>query len=156
MKRSPMKRSPPPPRREAKQIYYTPRPRAAAVARADAPARMVVPVPKDSLLRADAYLRLVASLSCAWCGIEGYSQAAHSNFGKALGQKTSDATAMPLCADRPGITGCHSLLDQGGVLTREQRRELEALWGNQTRMKLRALAAGDADIRRVVERTIGL
>ena len=39
---------------------------------------------------------------------------------------------------------------------RDQRRELEALWANQTRMKLREMAASDAAVRKIVERSIGL
>jgi hypothetical protein len=149
-----------PPRKPAKQTTCSARPKppapSLAVLVADGKARMCTPIPKADVLRADAYLRLVASLPCAWCGVEGYSQAAHGNTGKSMGAKTSDSTAMPLCSARPGIAGCHALLDQGGVLRKDQRRELEALWANQTRMKLRQMAAGDAAVRAVVERSIGL
>lgn len=158
MKRSPMKRLLPPPRKPAKVIEYTPRARTPAlpVMVADGKARMVVPVPKAQPLRDEGYRRLVATQDCVWCGAEGYSQAAHSNSGKAMGAKTSDAEMFPLCSARPGITGCHALLDQGGVLRKDQRRELEALWANQTRMKLRQMAAGDAEVRKIIERSIGL
>ena len=147
-----------PPRKPAKVIEYTPRPRTPAqpVLVADGKARMVVPIPKANLLRSDAYLRLVASLDCAWCGRVGYSQAAHANQNKALGAKTSDAETMPLCGPGPSWTGCHALLDSGGRLNKTERRELEELWAAQTRMKLRQMAAGDAAVRAVVERSIGL
>lgn len=65
--------------------------------------------------RNEKYRRLVASLPCVVCGIEGRSQAAHSNLsmhGKAMSLKASDAAIFPLCADEPGRQGCHSLFDQ--------------------------------------------
>jgi hypothetical protein len=147
-----------PPPRPAKQIEYQPRPRAVVVATVDTRARLVVPAPKENALRSEPYLRLVAALPCAWCGIEGYSQAAHANQGKGTGIKASDATAMPLCGPRPTSRtgGCHALLDRGGLLTKDQRREFEELWANRTRMRLRAMAAGDAGVRKIIERSIGL
>lgn len=141
--------------KEATQSTYTARPRAAAVAMVNTRAKMVVPIPKPQPVRDADYLRLVATLPCAWCGVRGLSQAAHANQGKGMGTKSSDATAMPLCGPRPGEVGCHALVDQGGVLTKDQRRELEELWGNQTRMKLRRLAQFDAGVRRIVERVLG-
>jgi hypothetical protein len=156
MRRTPLRRSRNREPRPAKQIDYTPRPRATAVARADAPALACVPVPKQNPARDKPYLRLVASLPCCWCGAHGRSQAAHANQGKGMGIKASDASAFPLCTDGFSERGCHSRLDQSGTLTKEVRRELEELWGNQTRMKLRALANTDAKVRAIVERVIGL
>lgn len=145
-----------PPRREATQCSYSPRPRAVAVAMVDTRDKMVVPVPKPEIVRDKEYLRLVSTLKCAWCGVVGRTQVAHKNHGKAMGGKTSDTEVFPLCGPAVGEPGCHSMLDQGGVLKKDQRRELEDLWANQTRMTLRKLAMFDAGARRVVERAIGL
>ena len=155
MKRSGFK-SKAPPRREATQCSYVPRPRAVAVAMVDTRDKMVVPVPKPEIVRDKEYLRLVSTLKCAWCGVVGRTQVAHKNHGKAMGGKTSDTEVFPLCGPAVGEPGCHSMLDQGGVLKKDQRRELEDLWANQTRMTLRKLAMFDAGARRVVERAIGL
>lgn len=124
MKRSGFKSKLPPPR-PVKQIEdYTPRPRAVAVASAG-PARAVVSIPKDAPERSESYRRLVASLPCINCNLEGYSQAAHPNYGKGAGMKTDDRLCFPLCADRPGVRGCHSLHDQGGLRPKLERREWE-------------------------------
>lgn len=155
MKRSAFK-SKAPPRRAETQCSYVPRPRAVAVAMVDTRDKMVVPVPKPEIVRDKEYLRLVSTLKCAWCGVVGRTQVAHKNHGKAMGGKTSDTEVFPLCGPAVGEPGCHSLLDQGGVLKKDQRRELEDLWANQTRMTLRKLAMFDAGARRVVERAIGL
>ena len=45
------------------------------------------PIAKDNPVRSQQYLRLVASLPCIACGIQGYSQAAHANQGKCVGRK---------------------------------------------------------------------
>lgn len=159
MKRSPMKRSLPPPRKPAKVIEYQPRPRTPAqpVLVTDGKARMVVPIPKAQPLRSEEYRRLVASLPCVLCKIEGYSNACHSDDGsKGCGTKSSDATCYPGCVSRPGIVGCHERIGTLREIPRDQRRELEALWANQTRMKLREMAASDAAVRKIVERSIGL
>lgn len=153
MRRIPLRKWQPKP---AKQIDYTPTPRPVAVARTDLPARMCAPVPKIKTERSEPYLRLVATLPCCWCGAEGRSQAAHPNEGKGMGIKAPDVLAFPLCADQPEAVGCHTKLDRTGELPKDMRRELEQLWGLATRMKLRALAATDAKVLAVVERTIGL
>jgi uncharacterized CHY-type Zn-finger protein len=155
MKRSPMKRSAPPPPREAKQCTYTPRARTPAqpVLVADGKARMVVQIPKAQPLRSEAYRRLVASLACISCGVVGQTQCAHSNSpaaGKALALKADDRESFPLCLR------CHQSFDQGAMFSKTDRREIEPLWANSTRMKLRRMAEGDAAVRAVVERTIGI
>jgi hypothetical protein len=122
--------------RPAKVIEYEPRPRAKAVAVADHRARLVVPLPKRAPWRSEQYRRLVAALPCAHCGRPGPSQAAHADEGKGLGIKASDETCFPLCADAPGWRGCHSVIGSSGQFTREQRRELEARYGQQTRILL--------------------
>ncbi|HKR45463.1 MAG TPA: hypothetical protein VJU59_38310 [Paraburkholderia sp.] len=59
------------------------------------------------------------------CGVEKYTQAAHMNLGKGQGIKASDAALAALCCDRPGMRGCHALLDQGGIFTKAERRAFE-------------------------------
>lgn len=76
-------------------------------------------------VRDESYRRWVASLPCFECGIEGYSQAAHANTGKTKGKKTSDETCFPMCADRPGVRGCHSLFDQYILVGRDAMRWYE-------------------------------
>ena len=157
MKRAAIRRKAPP-RREATQSTYSPRPRTPAqpVLVADGKARMVVPVPKAQPLRDEGYRRLVAALPCVLCGIVGYSNACHGDEGKGLGIKAGDETAYPGCVSRPGIVGCHERIGTLRELRKDQRRELEALWANQTRMKLRQMAAGDAEGRTIAERSIGI
>ena len=97
------------------------------------------PIPKAAPVRSEAYRRAVATLPCAICGVPGYSQAAHGSEGKGMGIKACDLTLFPACCDRPGVRGCHSLLDQGALFTKAVRRELEPVWAADTRRKLLAL-----------------
>ena len=142
MKRSaPMKRTGFKPKgwtpKPAKQIDYQPTPRAVAVAINDGKARMVVPIPKSAPLRDESYRRWVASLPCAHCGIEGYSQAAHGDAGKGMGIKSSDDTCYPACGPRPSLfgmdPGCHYLIGTSGTFSKEERRTLEAEYAARTR-----------------------
>jgi hypothetical protein len=74
-------------------------------------------------VRSETHLRNVASLPCAACSLEGYSQAAHSNeyrHGKARGLKANDFATFPLCCDRPGVVGCHTKHDQLIGISREE------------------------------------
>lgn len=73
------------------------------------------------LLRSEEHRKNVAALPCAKCRIVGFSQAAHANFDKAGALKNCDSLTFPLCCDRPGVRGCHSLHDQGGIYTKEER-----------------------------------
>lgn len=66
-------------------------------------------IPKIKPWRSEKHRRLVASLPCAQCGIEGSSQCAHANFGKGFGTKVSDILTFPLCQT------CHAHHDQGGM-----------------------------------------
>lgn len=99
-----------------------------------------ITAPKQMLERNEPYRRYVASKPCFKCGIEGYSQAAHPNFLKALGMKTDDRLVFPLCCTRPGVVGCHVELDQLIGMTREERREREAAY--TTRMRDIAVMEG--------------
>jgi hypothetical protein len=89
-------------------------------------ARLVgVSFPKTLTFRSEAIRRAVVQLPCMHCGTQGYTQAAHTNQNKGGGIKASDAAIAALCADRPGIRGCHAMLDQGGIFTKAERRAFE-------------------------------
>ena len=117
-------------------LDYTPRPRTPAI-RVQRMDESVVPLPKASPWRCEAYLRAVARLPCIHCGKVGASQAAHSDTSKGMGIKAPDWTAVPLCADEPGRRGCHSLLGASGVFTQDQRRTLERNYIQRTQTALR-------------------
>ena len=87
-------------------------------------------------LRSEPYRRLVAMFPCRFCGIAGYSQAAHPNTGKGAGTKADDRLCFPLCCDRPGQRGCHSLFDQGALLGKEARRAIEPAWAADTQRQI--------------------
>lgn len=97
------------------------------------PARLSVPVPKVKPVRSEEYRRLVAALDCDMCGAPGPSQAAHPNTGKGLARKADDRLCFPLCADAPGVVGCHTQFDQGALLPKHERREYEQEAGQRTR-----------------------
>lgn len=137
MKRAGFKPQAPPRRPERQWTGHTPDVRSAACRMADGVARMSVPVPKTKPTRDEAYRRFVASLPCAHCRIEGYSQAAHPNTGKAKGMKADDRLCFPLCCDRPGVKGCHAMFDQHQLFPREQRADVEREWALLTQEKLK-------------------
>ena len=72
---------------------------------------------KQGTYRSDKWLRAVASLPCVLCMREGMTQAAHRNQGKGMAMKTDDCFTAALCQ------ACHAEIDQGGQLTRDERRE---------------------------------
>ena len=96
-------------------------------------------VEKSAPVRNEAYRRLVAAMPCVICGMVGYGQAAHGSAGKGMGIKASDLELFCLCADRPGVRGCHSLLDQGALFSKAVRRELEPVWAADTQRKIHAM-----------------
>lgn len=102
--------------------------------------------PKAKAVRSEKYRRLVALMPCFSCGIEGYSQAAHPNNGKGAGMKTSDLDCFPLCSDRPGVRGCHSLHDQGGLISKLNRRNLEAFYTQSARERAKRMGWSFGDI----------
>ena len=67
--------------------------------------------------RSEKFKRLVASLDCSACPAPGPSQAAHRNEGKGMGIKVSDALCAALCPT------CHTELDQGKTMTKQERRD---------------------------------
>jgi hypothetical protein len=79
----------------------------------------LIGIPKPTTFRSEKLRRAVASLPCMACGLVGMSQAAHSNQSKGMGIKASDAKIMALC-----IT-CHAELDQGGTMSKLDRRAYE-------------------------------
>ena len=97
-------------------------------------------IEKENVVESEKYRRLVAKLPCLWCGIAGYSQHAHLNYGKGLGMKTDDRTGFPLCCTRPGVEGCHVAYDQYRLLEsggREAHREYGLIAGAFTREQIR-------------------
>lgn len=84
-----------------------------------------VVVPKVPPVRSESYRRWIATLPCIVCRIEGYTQAAHPNYGRGLGQKASDLECFPLCSTRPGHMGHHAEHDLLIEMTLAERRELE-------------------------------
>lgn len=87
---------------------------------------------KDKPIRSPKYLREVATLPCANCGREGYSQAAHANQGKGMAMKTSDNTAAPLCTVGPHGKGCHEMFDQYELGDKHQSALLIKGWATDT------------------------
>ena len=73
---------------------------------------------KHKPYRSEKWLRAVASLPCVRCGIVGQTQAAHRNFGKGMGVKTDDCFTAALCQR------CHSEIDQGDTMSRDERRSV--------------------------------
>lgn len=85
---------------------------------------------KSRPYRSEKHRRLIASLPCIACGLEGFTQAAHRNEGKGLAIKACDSQMMPLCYR------CHSDIDQGGKMDRETRRTIELAYVKATRQTL--------------------
>jgi hypothetical protein len=77
--------------------------------------------PKFEYVRSKPLLKAVSSLPCQCCGIDGQTQAAHSNqsrHGKGRGIKASDIYIAALCQS------CHYRIDQGNDLAKSERQEL--------------------------------
>jgi hypothetical protein len=103
--------------------------------------------PKARIVRSEGYRRFVASKPCFGCGIAGFSQCAHANFGKGLSMKTSDLDTFPLCGPHGLHMGCHAMHDMCIDMTREERRALEREYVE--RMQQIARAAGRTEIKEV-------
>lgn len=99
-------------------------------------------VAKENPLRSEAYRRLVAAMPCAYCRRSDRSQHAHENDRKGKGVKLDDRRAMPLCADEPGRTGCHTRFDRYELILGGRRAHVAygQMWAAQTRAAI--LAAG--------------
>jgi hypothetical protein len=71
--------------------------------------------------RSKQHLKNVASLPCQICGLEGQTQAAHSNLsihGKGRSIKASDEYTVALCF------ACHHDLDAGHRLTKDEKQKM--------------------------------
>lgn len=94
----------------------------------------------------EKHYRNVAALPCARCGIENYSQAAHSNLGrhgKGGALKADYRATFPLCCVHPGpdgrlVNGCHIEHDQYIGMTYEEGEERTAKYLAWTEEQLRA------------------
>ena len=89
--------------------------------------------PKSKPYRNKRHLMNVAMLPCQVCGKEGATQAAHSNWakhGKSFSRKADDQYTAAMCVM------CHAELDQGHMLTKEQRQEM---WDGAFRRTVKAL-----------------
>jgi hypothetical protein len=102
----------------------------------DGNARMCVPVPKFAYVRSDALMRAYRAIACQHCHTEdGTVCGAHSNWaehGKGRSIKASDVYCASLCHR------CHMALDQGAVMTEEQRY---AMWSDAHRSTVIELSA---------------
>ena len=88
---------------------------------------------KAVLFRSESLRRAVASLPCMLCGLEGSTQASHSNQskdGRGMSHKSSDACLAALCCK------CHFTIDYGKDLSREEKIER---WDDAHRKTMRAL-----------------
>lgn len=70
---------------------------------------------KVQIHESEQWRRAVASLACVQCGSPD-TQAAHRNEGKGMALKTHDCWTAALCPT------CHTEIDQGRHMTRDQRR----------------------------------
>lgn len=109
------------------------------------PAELVA-APKIEAIEHEGYRRLVAQLPCIACRIYNFSQCAHTNTGKGLAVKTCDLQTFPLCCDRPGVRGCHSLFDQGALFSKAARRAIEPAWVADTQRQILTLGWWPADL----------
>jgi len=88
--------------------------------------------PKQNAVRSEPYRRLVASMPCKACGIQGYSQAAHvPSDGRGI--KQDDRLTFALCCVRIGIPGCHQDFDQYRMFPSDVARTVGQAWAADTR-----------------------
>lgn len=95
-------------------------------------------VEKAAPVRSQAYLRVVASLPCIACGIQGHSQAAHLP-PEAKGMKQSDLLAFPLCCVRVGVPGCHQDYDNYRLFPKAAAMTVGRAWANDTQRRIHAM-----------------
>ncbi len=85
--------------------------------------------PKFQYIRSRKLLEAVAGLPCQVCGLEGQTQAAHSNqsaHGKGRGIKASDVYTAALCC------ACHYHIDQGTGYSKQERIDIWTTAHKQT------------------------
>ena len=95
-------------------------------------------VEKAAPVRSQAYLRVVASLPCIACGIQGHSQAAHLP-PEAKGMKQSDLLAFPLCCVRVGVPGCHQDYDNYRLFPKHAAMTVGRAWAKDTQRRIQAM-----------------
>ncbi len=95
-------------------------------------------VEKATPVRSQAYLRVVASLPCIACGIQGYSQAAHLP-PEAKGMKQSDLLTFPLCCVRVGVPGCHQDYDNYRLFPKHAAMTVGRAWAADTQRRIQAM-----------------
>ena len=78
--------------------------------------------PKQTYIRSQKLLKMVAKLPCQCCGMDNGVQAAHSNWsewgGKGKSLKASDEYVAALCLK------CHFIIDQGAHLSKDERKDM--------------------------------
>ena len=89
-------------------------------------------IPKHEYIRSPKLLKAVRTLCCQSCGSDYGVQAAHSNWGGGKGRsiKADDSHIAALCHT------CHTAIDQGNQLNREQRMRLWVVAHYRTVRKL--------------------
>ena len=92
-------------------------------------------------------LALAKGQSCVECGTnDGTIVAAHSNTGKGMGIKASDATLMFLCY------ACHFEYDQGKMMTKGERLDFQ--FRNNAKTLRLLLEQGYLDVKNANRREI--
>jgi len=103
-------------------------------------------IEKSRPLRSEKHRRLVASMPCCECETEIGIQAAHANYSKGMGIKACDSQIFPMCQT------CHQWLDQGGELSKEERRNYERRAVDGTRRLLRVSGQWREEIEKAFQR----
>jgi len=86
---------------------------------------------KPTTYRNPKLLKLADGQSCVSCGTrDGSVVSAHSNQGKGMGIKASDASIMHLCHQ------CHTEYDQGNQMNRYEKREFAEKMNGRTLRRL--------------------
>lgn len=99
-----------------------------------------ITIQKENVVTSLVYQALVRKLTCARCGIVGFSQFCHSDEGKGIGIKTDDRRGWPGCGPHlegsQTVNGCHWFVGTSGSLKQAERRELEARMSAETRLQI--------------------
>jgi hypothetical protein len=129
--------------REAKQVAYTPRPRAAVTPVAHTPA-LIKPQPKNPPGRSQAYRDLARGQPCmiqvpgVCCGNTETTVLAHSNegaLGKGMAMKADDAIGSAWACFT-----CHSWVDHGQASAESKKAAMAAAFERQI-LELERIAA---------------
>lgn len=148
MKRKPMKRTAPP-RREAKQCTYMPRPREVVVA-VQQLVRPIVQVPKQRALQHEGYMSIVRRLACYRCGWRGATQFCHADEGKGEKLRTDCRLGWPGCGPHNEwgrtVPGCHYVVGSTGALGKQGRRDFERRAGADTRALVHSMGLWPPDL----------